>query len=43
MSMLAEYEGGKGTIKFPLTKPIPYDLIAKITQFRAEENRAKKQ
>ncbi|MGX1778739.1 iron chaperone [Nocardia brasiliensis] len=24
------YRAGKGTLKFPLTKPIPYDLIADI-------------
>ncbi|GAA5074018.1 iron chaperone [Nocardia iowensis] len=24
------YQAGKGTLKFPLAKPIPYDLIAQI-------------
>ncbi|MFI7004384.1 iron chaperone [Nocardia sp. NPDC050175] len=24
------YRAGKGTLKFPLTKPIPYDLIAQV-------------
>jgi uncharacterized protein YdhG (YjbR/CyaY superfamily) len=35
---LAEYETSKGTIKFPLDKPIPYGLIEKITKFRVSEN-----
>lgn len=35
---LSEYEKSKGTIKFPLDKPIPYKLIGKIAQFRANEN-----
>jgi uncharacterized protein YdhG (YjbR/CyaY superfamily) len=39
---LAPYEGGKGTVKFPLDKPIPYDLVTKVVKFRAAENLAKK-
>jgi uncharacterized protein YdhG (YjbR/CyaY superfamily) len=35
---LAAYEAGKGTVKFPLDKPIPFDLISKIVGFRAKEN-----
>ena len=31
---LSFYEGGKGTAQFPLDKPIPYDLITRIVQFR---------
>jgi uncharacterized protein YdhG (YjbR/CyaY superfamily) len=38
---LSVYEGAKGSVKFPLDKPIPYDLIAKITAFRVKENVAK--
>ena len=34
---LSEYEVTKGTIKFPLDKPIPYDLIKKIVDFRVQE------
>jgi uncharacterized protein YdhG (YjbR/CyaY superfamily) len=26
------YRSGKGTLKFPLTKPIPYNLITRLTQ-----------
>ena len=35
---LAAYEGGKGSIRFPLDKPIPYDLISRIVEFRVKEN-----
>jgi uncharacterized protein YdhG (YjbR/CyaY superfamily) len=35
---LSVYEGGKGSIRFPLDKPIPYDLISRIVQFRVMEN-----
>ncbi|PKN94883.1 MAG: hypothetical protein CVU44_03500 [Chloroflexi bacterium HGW-Chloroflexi-6] len=38
---LSAYVKAKGSIQFPLDKPIPYDLIGKITTFRAEENLAK--
>ena len=36
------YVAGKGTLQFPLDKPIPYDLIEKIVNFRAKENLEKK-
>lgn len=35
---LAAYKGGKGTVQFPLNKPIPFDLIRRIVRFRLEEN-----
>ena len=38
---LAGYAGGKGTVRFPLDEPIPYDLIRRIVRFRVEENRKK--
>lgn len=38
---LAPYIKAKGSIRFPLDEPIPYELIAKIAAFRAQENRAK--
>ena len=31
------FETSKGSVKFPLEKPIPYDLISKITEFRVME------
>lgn len=38
---LAPYETSKGTIKFPIGRPIPYTLIQKIVAFRVQENLAK--
>ncbi len=38
---LAPYVKAKGSIQFPLDKPIPYDLIARIAAFRVEENSGK--
>jgi uncharacterized protein YdhG (YjbR/CyaY superfamily) len=35
------YGAGKGTLRFLLDKPIPFDVIRKIVQFRARENAAK--
>lgn len=35
---LSAYEGAKGSVKFPLDKPIPYSLIRKIVMFRVKEN-----
>ena len=34
---LSVYGAGKGTVKFPLDQPIPFDLISKIVKFRAKE------
>lgn len=38
---LTEYVTSKGTIQFPLTKPLPYDLIRRIVEFCIEKNTAK--
>ena len=35
---LSVYEGAKGSVKFPLERPIPFDLISKIVRFRVNEN-----
>jgi uncharacterized protein YdhG (YjbR/CyaY superfamily) len=35
---LAPYKSGKGSIRFPFDKPIPYDLIGRIVAFRVKEN-----
>ncbi len=35
---LSDYKTSKGTIQFRLDKPIRYDLITRITQYRAAEN-----
>ncbi len=34
---LSVYEGAKGSVRFPLNKPIPYALIGKIVKFRVKE------
>jgi uncharacterized protein YdhG (YjbR/CyaY superfamily) len=38
---LSAYKTSKWAIQFPLDKPVPFDIIKKITEFRAEENREK--
>src|SRR5262245_19223243 len=38
---VALYGGGKGTLKFPLDKPIPFDLIRRVVRFRATEQAEK--
>ena len=40
---LAVYEGPKGSLIFPLDKPMPYDLISEIVKFRVEENHVRAQ
>ena len=34
---LTSYKVSKGTIQFPLNKPIPFDLLQKIVKFRVKE------
>ena len=38
---LAAYKGGKGTVQFPLDKPIDHALIARIAKFRQAQNAVK--
>lgn len=35
---LSGYKGTKGSVHFPLNKPMPLDLIRKITELRIVEN-----
>jgi uncharacterized protein YdhG (YjbR/CyaY superfamily) len=35
---LSVYKGAKGSVQFPLDKPIPLDLIGRIVAFRVKEN-----
>ena len=35
---LSIYKQGKGSVQFPLTQPLPLDLISRIVQFRVKEN-----
>ena len=39
---LSPYKQAKGTIQFPLDKPIPFDLVKKIVKFRVKQNESKK-
>ena len=38
---LSVYEGAKGSLRFPLDKPIPFGLISKIVKVRVKENLAR--
>ncbi|MFO0951142.1 MAG: DUF1801 domain-containing protein [Isosphaeraceae bacterium] len=38
---LAPYLGEKGNLKFPLDRPIPFDLIERVVKLRLEQNLAK--
>jgi uncharacterized protein YdhG (YjbR/CyaY superfamily) len=40
-SLLADYKWAKGSIQFPLSKPLPMNLISDIVKFRVQENLAK--
>ena len=35
---LSVYKGAKGSVQFPLDKPLPLGLICKIVKFRMKEN-----
>ena len=35
---MSAYEGSKGTIKFPLDKPMPLILIKKMVKYRMKDN-----
>ena len=39
---LKAYKSAKGSVQFPLDKPLPLSLIAKIVEFRVDENSRKK-
>jgi uncharacterized protein YdhG (YjbR/CyaY superfamily) len=38
---LSAYAQGKGSVQFPLDRPIPYDLIRRIVEYRVQENISK--
>lgn len=40
---LSVYKSSKGAVQFPITQPMPLELIAQITAFRVKENIAKAQ
>ena len=37
-SELSNYKQGKGSVQFPLNKPIPFELIKKIIEYKVQEN-----
>lgn len=38
---LSQYKQGKGSVQFPLDRPMPTDLIERIVRFRVNENQQK--
>jgi uncharacterized protein YdhG (YjbR/CyaY superfamily) len=38
---LLPYRGPKGNLKFPLDRPVPYDLIKRIATLRVKQNLAR--
>ena len=36
---LSAYDGSKGTVRFPLDKPVPVGLIGRIVKFRVQQDR----
>lgn len=38
---LSLYEVAKGSVKFPINKPIPYGLVKKIVKYRVQETKHK--
>jgi uncharacterized protein YdhG (YjbR/CyaY superfamily) len=38
---LSQYKQGKGSVQFPLDKPLPYNLIERIVAFRVKEIESK--
>lgn len=39
---LTEFKTSKGTVQFPLDRPLPIELITKIVRFRIKQNLEKK-
>lgn len=38
---LAAYKGAKGSVQFPIDKPLPFELITRIVKFRVSQNQKK--
>ncbi len=38
---LSIYKSGKGSVQFPLDKPLPFKLITQIVKFRVKQNEEK--
>ncbi len=39
---LSSFRTSRGTVQFPLDKPIPFDLVKKIVKYRVKENTSRK-
>jgi len=39
---LTTFKQSKGTVQFPLDRPIPFDLVKRIVKFRVKANASKK-
>ena len=39
---LSDYEVSKGTIRFPMNRPVPLDLVRRIVTYRVKENQNRK-
>ncbi len=39
---LSVYQTGKGTLAFPIDKPLPLDLVTRVVKFRVSQNQLKK-
>ena len=39
---LSPYKKGKGSVQFPIDKPLPFDLVRRMVQFRVKEKRERK-
>jgi uncharacterized protein YdhG (YjbR/CyaY superfamily) len=37
---LARYRGPKGNLRFPLSEPMPYDLIERVVKLRAQQDQS---
>ena len=35
---ISAYEGAKSSLRFPLDKPVPFDLISRIVKFKVNRN-----
>jgi uncharacterized protein YdhG (YjbR/CyaY superfamily) len=39
---LSRYELSRGTVRFPINEPIPFELVRKIVKYRVKENLKKR-
>lgn len=37
---LSQYKQGKGSVQFPVSEPLPLELVSRIVKFRLAENKA---